>query len=148
MPDDPDERCSGCVSHFAGITAGRDCPHGELLVLENGDLAAGILSNVIDERERVAFQVKQIAGRKVCQAWCPVWTYRELSTETLEAPWFKVVIAGDGNRDGVTDWQDAALLYRAEVQRPFRAEEVKTIVSSQIGFNASHLAEILFADVR
>lgn len=111
------------------------------LFLENGDLAAGILSNVIDERERVAFQVKQIAGRKVCQAWCPVWTYRELPTETLEAPWFKVVIAGDGNRDGVTDWQDAALLYRAEVQRPFRAEEVKTIVSSQIGFNASHLAE-------
>lgn len=111
------------------------------LFLENGDLAAGILSNVIDERERVAFQVKQVAGDKVCQAWCPVWTYRELPTETLEEPWFKVVIAEDGNRDGVADWQDAALLYRAEVKRPFRSEEVKTIVSSQIGFNASHLAE-------
>lgn len=111
------------------------------LFMENGALAAGILSNVIDERERVAFQVKQIAGNKVCQAWCPVWTYRELPTETLETPWFKVVIAEDGNRDGVVDWQDAALLYRAEVKRPFRSEEVKTIVSSQIGFNASHLAE-------
>lgn len=111
------------------------------LFLENGELAAGILSNVIDERERVAFQVKQIAGNKVCQAWCPVWTYRELATETLEMPWFKVVIADDGNRDGIVDWQDAALLYRAEVKRPFRSEEVKTIVSSQIGFNASHLAE-------
>lgn len=111
------------------------------LFLENGELAAGILSNVIDERERVAFQVKQVNGDKVCEAWCPVWTYRELATETLESPWFKVVIAADVNKDGVTDWQDAALLYRAEVKPPFRSEEVKTIVSSQIGFNASHLAE-------
>lgn len=110
------------------------------LFLENGELAAGILSNVIDERERVAFQVKQVDGRKVCQAWCPVWTYREIAGETLEEPWFKVVIAADGNRDGSVNWQDAALLYRAEVKAPFRSEEVKKIVSSQIGFNASHLA--------
>lgn len=108
---------------------------------ESGELAAGILSNVIDERERVAFQTRKTDGGKVCQVWCPVWTFRELPGETLENPWFKVVIAGDENRDGKVNWQDAALLYRAEVKRPFRADEVKAIVSSQIGFNASHLAE-------
>lgn len=109
--------------------------------LMNGELSAGVLSNVIDERERVALQTQMVNGKKTASLWCPVWTYRELDSETLENPWFKVLIAGDGNRDGRVDWQDAALLYRAEVGRPYRADEVKKLVSSQIGFNASHLAE-------
>lgn len=109
--------------------------------LENGTLAGGILSNVIDERERVAWQVwLQESGGKVAAIWCPVWTYREVDNETLEKPWFKVIVAGDENGDKVVDWQDAAIRYRQEVDRPFRADEVKKIVSSQIGFNASHLA--------
>lgn len=110
------------------------------IFLMNGELSAGILSNVIDERERLALQTQEVDGEKVAAMWCPVWTFRETDTETLENPWFKVVLAADENRDGRYDWQDAAILYRAQVARPFRADEVKTIPSSQIGFNASHLA--------
>lgn len=108
--------------------------------LENGELAAGILSNVIDERERVAWHMQQGDSGKTGSIWCPVWTYRELDSETLENPWFKVLIAADENQDKTVNWQDAAILYRRQVSKPYRAAEVKKIVSSQIGFNASHFA--------
>lgn len=55
------------------------------------------------------------------------WTYRHLqSSETEELPWYEVVVTGERNNDGKTDWQDAAVAYRTEIYvEPFGAQDMK-----------------------
>ena len=114
---------------------------GNYLFLSNGKLAAGIADNHLEDVRRTAWQVRDHAGSIVCSAWQPVWQYREIESEPLELPWMKILITGDRNGDGKADWQDAALVYRKIMPRPFGAEIVRREVADQIAMDFASLAQ-------
>ena len=89
-------------------------------VLYNQQLAASIYNNVLLDNDRLFLQTRQAGPGKVCSLWCPVWTYRAVTNETLALPLAKVVITGDLNGDGVVDWQDGAIAYRPLEPLPVR----------------------------
>ena len=81
-------------------------------VLYNQQLAGSIYNNVLLDNDRLFLQTRQVGPDKICSLWCPVWTYRVVTNETLPLPLAKVVVTGDLNGDGVVDWQDGAIAYR------------------------------------
>jgi endo-alpha-N-acetylgalactosaminidase len=100
-----------------------------------GKLAAGIVGNHIDDHQRVSYQIAEKEGAMTFAAANPLWQYREIDTETVPLPWVKVFITGDRNGDGVANWQDAALVCRATMPKPFGNEFVRTTVGENIVMN-------------
>ena len=100
-----------------------------------GGVAAGIGGNHIHDVSRAAFSVAEKDGRKVLTAWAPEWRFRQPPGDKVEAPWAKVFVTGDRNGDNKADWQDAALVYRRNMPRPFGAEFVRETVADQIAMN-------------
>ncbi len=125
---------------LAGLPPGQPETGNYLFVSANG-LAAGILNTHIDDAARVQWAITESAGGKRCEAQNPVWQYRELERETLPLPAVAVVLTGDRNGDGKADWQDAALVYRGLMPRPYGAEFVRTSVADQIAMNFASLAQ-------
>ncbi|MCX6930712.1 MAG: hypothetical protein NT154_47045, partial [Verrucomicrobia bacterium] len=101
-------------------------------VLHNQQLAASIYNNVQLDNERLFVQTRETGGEKVCSLWCPLWTYRVVTNETLPLPLAKVVVTADLNGDGVVDWQDGAIAYRPLEPLPFGSDMVKKRITSQI----------------
>ena len=108
---------------------------GNYFFLSAGKLAAGIADNNAVDIQRTAWKVTEKNGVKTCAAWCPPWLYREIDSEIVELPWAKVFVTGDRNGDGVADWQDAALVYRAAMPKPFGSEFVRATVGENIAMN-------------
>ncbi len=116
-------------------------------VLYNQQFAGSIYNNVLLDNDRLFLQTRQVGPDKVCSLWCPVWTYRVVTNETLPLPMAKVVITGDINGDGVVDWQDGAIAYRALEPLPLGAELVKKRITSQIAMNFASYAQHPFLRV-
>ena len=116
-------------------------------VLYTRELAASIYNNVLLDNDRLFVQTREAGTEKVCALWCPVWTYRAVTNETLPLPVAKVVITGDLNGDGIVDWQDAAIAYRPLEPAPLGAELVKKRLTSQIAMNFASYAQHPFLRV-
>ena len=100
-----------------------------------GGIAAGIASNHIYDVQRAAFVIAEKDGVKTCAAQNPEWLYRHVPGEAVGLPWVKVFITGDRNGDGKADWQDAALVYRKTMPKPYGSEFVRATVGDQIAMN-------------
>lgn len=108
---------------------------GNYFFASAGKLAVGIASNNITDIRRTAWKITEAGGVKTCEASCPAWTWREVDDETTELPFVKVFVTGDRNGDGKADWQDAALVYRTAMPKPFGHEFVKGTVGENIAMN-------------
>ena len=106
-----------------------------------GKLAAGIVSNHIDDHQRISYQVADKDGGKRITLATPLWQCREIDTETVPLPWVKVIVTGDRNGDGLANWQDAALVCRASLPKPYGAEFVHSMVADQIAMDFGSLAQ-------
>lgn len=75
------------------------------------------------------------------------WTYRHLqSSETEALPWYEVVVTGERNNDGKTDWQDATVAYRTDIYKePFGAQDIKNNMM-YIAFNFASQANDPFVN--
>ena len=116
-------------------------------VLYDRQLAGSIYNNVLLDNDRLFVQTREVGQQKVCSLWCPVWTYRAVTNETLPLPLAKVVVTGDLNGDGVVDWQDGAIAYRPLEPLPVGAELVKKRITSQIAINFASYAQHPFLRV-
>lgn len=100
-----------------------------------GKLAAGIVSNHIDDHQRVSYQISGTDGKMTFAAVNPLWQYREIDTATVPLPWVKVFVTGDRNGDGIANWQDAALVQRAMMPKPLGSDSVHNSVGENIAMN-------------
>jgi endo-alpha-N-acetylgalactosaminidase len=116
-------------------------------VLNTAQLAASIYNNVLLDNHRLYLQTSDQGAYKTCGLWCPVWTYRAVTNETLPLPLAKVVVTADRNGDGVVDWQDGALAYRTLEPLPFGVEQVRNRLISQIAINFASYAQHPFLRV-
>ncbi|MCX6929265.1 MAG: endo-alpha-N-acetylgalactosaminidase family protein, partial [Verrucomicrobia bacterium] len=116
-------------------------------VLYTRELAASVYNNVLLDNDRLFVQTRDSGAEKVCALWCPLWTYRAVTNETLPLPFAQVVITGDRNGDGMVDWQDGAIAYRPLEPAPFGAELVKKRLTSQIAMNFASYAQHPFLRV-
>jgi len=96
------------------------------MVSGNG-LGASVEDNVISGGNKliVTTEKKPLVNKVTVKPGS--WTYRHIqSNETEALPWYEVVVTDDRNNDGKTDWQDAAVAYRAYIfQEPFGAQDIK-----------------------
>lgn len=97
-----------------------------------GNLAAGVADNGIVDGQRIAYRIGGAGGESVCSVWMPTFQYREIDTETLDAPYVNVIVTGDRNGDGRADWQDAAIAYRDVMPHPLGSDGISQIVADQI----------------
>lgn len=100
-----------------------------------GGLAFGFGGNHIVDAERIAFRISDAAGARACAVRNPTWLFRGDDGEVLPEPWLRIFLTGDRNGDGLATWQDAALLYRAHMPKPYGSEYVRTTVGEQIAMN-------------
>jgi len=105
---------------------------GNYFFASAGQLAVGLAGNHISDCDRTTFTITEENGVKTCTAQNPVWQYREVENETLPLPWVRVFITGDRNGDGKATWQDAALVYREVMPKPFGWEHVRKSVGDQV----------------
>ncbi len=108
---------------------------GNYFFISDGKLAAGIASNHCVDVKRTAYKVEQVNGDQTCAAWCPEWIYRQIDSETLEFPFAKIFITADCNGDGKATWQDAAIVYRHTMPKPYGHEYTKKLVGENIAMN-------------
>ena len=131
------DNCGGVfrekIAPLADVKAGSDT--GNYFFLSSGRLAAGIADNNIVDVQRTAWKVAEAGGVKTLTAWCPAWIYRVIDTETTLPPCTRIFVTADRNGDGKADWQDAALVYRATMPKPYGHEFVRTTVGENIAMN-------------
>ncbi|MCK5000716.1 MAG: carbohydrate binding domain-containing protein, partial [Anaerohalosphaera sp.] len=108
---------------------------GNYLFMTSGKLAGGIASNDVVDIKRTAWEIVKENSIKVCRGLKPRWQYREIESETVGFPWVKVFITGDRNYDGKANWQDAALVYRSFMPKPYGHKYVRSTVGSQVAMN-------------
>ena len=118
---------------LASVKAGPDT--ASYFFCSGGGVAAGLASNHIHDVTRAAFRVDERDGTRVLSAWIPEWRFRQPPGGAVDPPWAKVFVTGDRNADGKADWQDAAIVYRRSMPKPFGAEFVRTTVGDQIAMN-------------
>ena len=118
---------------LASVKAGPDT--ASYFFCSGGGVAAGLASNHIHDVTRAAFRIDDRDGTRVLAAWVPEWRFRQPPGGAVDPPWAKVFVTGDRNADGKADWQDAAIVYRRSMPRPFGAEFVRATVGDQIAMN-------------
>ena len=121
------------VGPIAAMKPGADT--GNYLFLSAASLAAGIASGNPIDIQRTAWKLTEKDGAKTLTAWCSAWQYREIDSETVGLPWAKVFITGDRNGDGQATWQDAAIVYRFNMPKPFGHQFVRSTVGENIAMN-------------
>ncbi|MFD2024857.1 endo-alpha-N-acetylgalactosaminidase family protein [Promicromonospora aerolata] len=114
------------------------------IVSANGLAASVITNSVYDEAQgkaardgnRLRRQAFADGADKRVGLWSGAWTHRaDGASRTEELPYATVVVAGDANEDGTTDWQDGAIAYRDAAPRAEGAGEVSDRVVTHIPFN-------------
>lgn len=74
---------------------------------------------------RYYYQTQNKTGYKKMGAWNVPWTYREVESEIVGLPSFKIAITADANNDGAVDWQDGAIAYRDIMDIPMGSDMIK-----------------------
>ncbi len=119
-------------------------------MLSTGKLAAAIETNSTydndggagaNENGRIWRQARATPDGPAVSLWSGRWTHRAAGApDTEPAPWAKVVVTGERNDDGRTDWQDAAIAFREIMWQPLGAERTKDRVVQRIPFNIASSA--------
>jgi len=99
--------------------------------VSNGKIAAGLFTNVLDEKNRML----ATADGKSLKVVPGTWTWREIPRETVETPRATLVVATDSNGDGQVTWQDAAIAYRANTPLPYGAAKTRHYPVTHIAMN-------------
>ncbi len=116
--------------------------------LSNGDLAATILNNIDQTNQKNTVNVAKNGTDTYAAIGSGSWDYRGPRTTVaddekyppLESLWSQVVLRDDVNGDGAVDWQDAAIGYRACMEKPYGSEDIRDYVS-YIMYNAASKAQ-------
>lgn len=108
---------------------------GSYFFVSQGGLAAGVYGNHFTDSRRLDWKLSGEGAARTCSVQNPVWAWREIDSETVEAPWVKVFVTGDRNGDGRVNWQDAALVCRRSTPAPYGREFVPRMVADQIAMN-------------
>jgi hypothetical protein len=103
--------------------------------VSNGQIAAGIHTNVMEENLRIIFAKTGEKDGSTFSAAPGKWTYREIPSEICPAPVATLVVAADQNGDGKVTWQDAAIEYRRAVPLPYGGEDTKKYTMAHIAMN-------------
>ncbi|GAA1737553.1 endo-alpha-N-acetylgalactosaminidase family protein [Isoptericola hypogeus] len=113
-------------------------------VSANGLAASVVTNSTYDEAQgkatregnRLQRQAFADGTAKRVGLWSGAWTYRAQGSPVTEVlPSATVVVTGDANDDGTTDWQDGAIAYRDVAPKAKGAEEVADRVVTHIPFN-------------
>jgi endo-alpha-N-acetylgalactosaminidase len=143
----PDRTGSGdTFTTVTADTAPDEKPVGSAyaFVAANGLAASVVTNSVYDEAQgraaregnRLQRQARADDGAVRVGLWSGAWTYRAKgSSTTEELPSATVVVTGDANADGTTDWQDGAIAYRDVAPKAAGAAEVPDRVVTHIPFN-------------
>ncbi len=115
--------------------------------VNNDKLSATIYNNVIRDNDRFKVYTFKENGTKYFGVSNGIWTYRVIEKEIVELPYAKIVISKDKNKDGKTDWQDAAIAYRAIMNNPFGSDKIKKNIHTSIAMNFASLAQHPFLRV-
>jgi len=101
--------------------------------LNNGYLAGTIVNNVINGDDKLRVKVSTgTDSLKKAALWNGAWTYRGSLAPGFgpeELPWSKVIITPDANNDGIINWQDGAIAYRANAPAPYRSDMIRDNIS-------------------
>ncbi len=123
------------------------------IVSANGLAASVVTNSVYDEAQGKAAQEGNRLQRqtfadddvKRVGVWSGAWTYRAKgSPVTEELPSATVVVTGDANDDGATDWQDGVIAYRDAAPKAKGADQVPDRVVTHIPFNFASQATYPF----
>lgn len=133
------------ISPLAALAPSSDT--GNYFFGSAGNLAIGLAGNNVVDIQRTAWKVEEANGVKTCTAWCPAWLYREIDSETTALPYARVIVTADRNGDGKATWQDAAIVYRASMPKPFGHEFVKSTVGENIAMNFASGAQQPFLKI-
>ena len=121
---------------------------GNYLFLSADKLAAGIASNNFTDIQRIAWKMSMTPDQQMkCEVQNPVWEFREEDSDEPHLPWVKVFITADINDDNRADWQDAAIVYRRTMPKPFGYQWVKTNVGENIAINFASYAHQPFLKI-
>ncbi|MGG5460226.1 endo-alpha-N-acetylgalactosaminidase family protein [Clostridium sp. B9] len=109
--------------------------------ISNDDFAITVNSNVIEGGNRVSLSTSSRNGYIQTGIGSGAWTYREVLDWNAkdsdgnpmaveeELPWAEVMIARDENGNSKVDWQDAAILYRENMDMIKGGDEIKNQLS-------------------
>ncbi|MET4003054.1 endo-alpha-N-acetylgalactosaminidase [Arthrobacter sp. UYCu511] len=115
--------------------------------VNTSDLAAGIITNATEDsgnnewNKRLLSEIQNgAAGAKVASLSPGTFTYHPVGAtdprvSTFDLPQATVVLAGDVNASGSVDWQDAAIAFRKNSEKPLGSDKIPDRVVSRIPFN-------------
>lgn len=115
-----------------------DCTYA---IVNTDRLAATIYNNVQINKARLLERTVEVDGVKESGLRTNFFTWREVPTEPFEKSFATVIVTPDMNKDGVVDWQDAAIGYREVAAPPVGAELTPSRVVSQIAMNMASWAQ-------
>ncbi|MBS5939619.1 endo-alpha-N-acetylgalactosaminidase family protein [Clostridium sp.] len=110
--------------------------------MNDDNFAITMNNNVIEYSRRILLNTQNKNGYKATSMGAGEWTYREvLEADTdlyaEDTLWAEAIITKDMNSDGKTDWQDAAIEYRNNVDAPMGGDMIKDSLS-YIAFNIGY----------
>ena len=103
--------------------------------VSNGKISTGLYSNVMDEDLRMIVTVKGDGKDKTISVAPGKWLWREVSFLTTLPPQVKLIVATDNNGDGKATWQDAAIAYRRNTPKAYKAGTLKKHPIAHIAMN-------------
>ena len=118
-------------------------------IINDDKFAITVDNNVIEGGRRSVIDVSERYGYKKASLENGTWTYREeaglevVPGDPEELPWAQVMIARDTNNSGKVTWQDAAILYRNNMDEVKGSDYVRNSMS-YIPFNIGSLAQSPF----
>jgi endo-alpha-N-acetylgalactosaminidase len=134
------------ISPLGALKAG-DHDVANYLFLSAGSLAGGIASSNFTDTRRAEWKITEAAGVKTFAAGSPILEFRRFDDETPDLPRVNVFITPDANGDGKADWQDAAIIHRRTMPKPFGHELVKTTVGENVAMNFASGAQQPFLKI-
>lgn len=94
-------------------------------ILNNHDLAAGLLSNSSYNAEQIRYKTAIHNNTRYTSLFSEEWIIKGVGGKALPLPELTVVISGDSNKDGHVTWQDAAYEMAREIPSPLGADKLR-----------------------
>ncbi|AQT69033.1 Endo-alpha-N-acetylgalactosaminidase precursor [Anaerohalosphaera lusitana] len=136
-PEDRD--VFGKVSQLSADQLRSSAPDGgkgtSYAFVSDGDVCAGIYTNVMEEDLRMIVNFAGEGENKTISVAPGEWQWRQVSFMTTVPPKVKLIVATDNNDDGEVTWQDGAIAYRRNTPKAYGAGTLKDHVIGHIAMN-------------